>query len=322
VLARLEKIYNVARMAVNVCAAINPEENILIVTDSNKEKIANALKQASQELGAETIVLIMSPREMHGNEPPRIVASAMNAADVILAPTTYAMTHTDAMVEALGAGARAIIMRGITEEMMLQGAMTADYDLLRKKSTRLSALLRKTQQVHVTSKFGTEVRLSIEGRPVHVLSGFATEPGTFAALPDGEVPISPVEDSTQGLIVFDHAMDGIGLLTEPIRMWVENGRVVEIDGGKEAYRLKKLIESSDDGATNIAEFAIGTNPKALLIGNLAEDKKTEGSVHFAIGDNHNLGGTVKSSIHLDGLIAKPNVEIDGRSIVKDGVLRF
>lgn len=115
-------------------------------------------------------------------------------------------------------------------------------------------------------------------------------------------------------------MDGIGLLDEPIRIWVENGRIVEIDGGEEAERLRNIIESSDEGATNIAEFAIGTNPKALLIGNMAEDKKREGSVHFAIGDSHNLGGTVKSSIHLDGLIVKPNVEIDGWLIVEDGVL--
>jgi leucyl aminopeptidase (aminopeptidase T) len=322
VLTRLEKILKTARMAVNVCAAITPEETILIVTDINKEKIANALKKACQEVGAETIVSIMSPRDMHGNEPPKVVASAMKVADVILAPTTYSMTHTDAMVEALGSGSRAIVMRGITEDMMLQGAMTADYDQLRARSIGLSDLLRKSTQVHVTSKFGTDVELSIGGRPVFVLSGFATEAGTFAALPDGEVPVSPVEGSSNGLIVFDHTMDGIGLLDAPIRIRVENGRVVDIEDGEGAGALRKIIESSDEGASNIAEFAIGTNPKALLIGNMAEDKKKEGSVHIAIGDNHNLGGTVKSSIHLDGLIVKPNVEIDGRLIVENGVLRF
>jgi len=33
------------------------------------------------ELGAETVVSTMSPREMHGNEPPKTVAAAMKVAD-------------------------------------------------------------------------------------------------------------------------------------------------------------------------------------------------------------------------------------------------
>jgi len=282
--------------------------------------IVVALAKASREVGAETVISIMSPREMHGNEPPKTVAAAMRTVDVIFTPTTYSMTHTDSMVEATEGGARAIIMRGITEEMMVKGAMTADYNKLRKRSIKLSERLSRARTVHVTSDYGTNVELSIEARPVFVLAGFATEPGTFAALPDGEVATCPVEDSAEGLIVFDHTMDGVGLLREPIKLEVEDGRVVEIHGGKEADMLRRIIKASDEGASNIAEFAIGTNPKALLMGNMAEDKKREGSVHFAIGDNHKLGGTVKSSIHLDGLLVKPTVELDGEVIVRVGKL--
>lgn len=68
------------------------------------------------------------------------------------------------------------------------------------------------------------------------------------------------------------------------------------------------------------EFAIGTNPNARLIGNLAEDKKLLGTVHFAIGDNKSLGGVVESSVHLDGLMLKPTVLIDEKALVKAGRL--
>ena len=315
-----EEMMETAGMAVKVCAAVQRGEDVLIVTDTNKETIGNVLVKASMEVSAETVLSIMSPREMHGNEPPRMVAAAMRAVDVIFAPTTYSMTHTDAMLEATEAGARAIIMRGITEEMMVKGAMTADYNKLRKRSIKLSERLSRSSKVRVTSDHGTDVELSIEARPVFVLAGFATEPGTFAALPDGEVATCPVEGSAEGLIVFDHTMYGVGLLSEPIKLKVEGGRVVEIHGSEEAEKLRRIVEASDEGATNIAEFAIGTNPKALLIGNMAEDKKREGSVHIAIGDNHKLGGTVKSSIHLDGLIVKPTVELDGEVIVRGGSL--
>jgi leucyl aminopeptidase (aminopeptidase T) len=319
-LVSFEEMLDTARMAVKICAEVKRGEDVLIVTDTNMMKIADVLAKASREVGAETAVSIMSPREIHGNEPPKTVAAAMKAADVVFTPATYSITHTDAMVDALGNGARALILRGVTEEMMVRGAMTADYEELRKKSDRLAEKMSRTRTVHITSEYGTDSELNIENRQVFVLSGFATEPGTFAALPDGEVPVCPVEGSAEGIIVFDQTMDGIGILKKPIRLTVEGGNVVEVQGGEEAERLRKIIESSDDGATNIAEFAIGTNPKALLIGNMAEDKKKEGSVHIAIGDNHNLGGTVTSSIHLDGLMVNPSVELDGEVIIREGKL--
>ena len=86
--------------------------------------------------------------------------------------------------------------------------------------------------------------------------------------------------------------------------------------------LKQLIDQSDKDANNIAEFAIGTNPKARLIGNLAEDKKLEGSVHIAIGDNHVLGGNITSNIHLDGMVLNPTVELDGKCIISNGKLQL
>lgn len=117
-----------AKRAVNICAAVKRRENVLVVTDTNKVQIAEVLAKASREVGAETVVAIMNPRDMHGNEPPKMVA------DIIFTPTTYSLTHTDSMDEARNEGARAIILRGITGEMRVRGGMTADYNEVRRKS--------------------------------------------------------------------------------------------------------------------------------------------------------------------------------------------
>lgn len=312
-----EEMMKTARMAVEICAAVKPHEDVCIVTDINKTSIADVLFLACRDVEAETVVLTMKPRQIHGNEPPRVIAAAMAAADVVFTPTTYSITHTDAMVEACEAGARALILRGITQEMMVKGAMTADYIRLRERTRRVADRLSEASAVHVLSKHGTDVKMSLEKKSAAVLAGFAIEPGTFAALPDGEAPICPVEGTAEGTVVFDHTMDGVGRLKQPIKLVVEGGKAVEIRGGEEAERLREIIASSDEYATNIAEFAIGTNPRALLIGNMAEDKKKEGSVHIAIGDNHKLGGTVTSSIHLDGLMVAPTVMLDGETLVED-----
>jgi leucyl aminopeptidase (aminopeptidase T) len=80
-------------------------ENVCIVGDTNTFSIAKVLAEASYAVVAETVLTIMTPREMHGNEPPPVVASAMLGADVILAPTTYAITHTKARLDASKQGA-------------------------------------------------------------------------------------------------------------------------------------------------------------------------------------------------------------------------
>ena len=115
-----------AKMVVETTAQVTPTENVCIVTDTNKLSIAEALARASYALGAETVVCIMTPRQMHGNEPPEVVAAAMKAAQVLIMPTTYAISHTQATRAALQAGARIVILREINEDTFTNGSITAN----------------------------------------------------------------------------------------------------------------------------------------------------------------------------------------------------
>jgi leucyl aminopeptidase (aminopeptidase T) len=315
---KIVELVKVAKQLVEVNTAVKPGEDVCIVTDTSLTTIAEAVACAANAAGAETIMTVMTPRWMHGVEPPKIVAAAMSAADVIFAPTTYSITHTDATRQALKSGGRALIMREITEDTMLHGAATADPREIHVLTTKIAEKLTMASRAIVTSPNGTNIQMSLEGRKARVLSGLVTGPGEMAAFPDGEAPIVPVEGTADGLIVVEHIMDGVGLLEQPIRLRVEKGRVVEIQGGLEAMKLQEIVERADENAVNIAEFAVGTNPRSRLIGNVAESKKLSGSVHFAIGDSKTIGGTIESEIHLDGLVLQPTVELDGRIIVERG----
>jgi len=308
------------RNVVRTAARVSPGERVCIVADTGTVPIAMALMEAAADAGAEPIVVTMQPRRAHGNEPPAVVAAAMKAADVVIQPVTYAMTHTDATRDALRAGARVLILRGVTEDIMTHGAMLADYDRVDRITRQVARLLTAARQVRVRTPAGTELALSVEGREAVALTGRVGGPGTFAAMPDGEAAISPVEGTADGTLVVDHTMDNLGLLDHPIRMTVRGGRVVDIAGGASARQLRELIASADTNATNVAEFAIGTNDRARLIGSMTEDKKIKGSAHVAIGDSHVIGGTVVSELHLDGLLLKPTVELDGVRVVEDGRL--
>lgn len=309
-----------AKRLVKDTTAVQPGENLCVVTEFGKLRIARALADAGREAGAEAVVCVMERRRMHGNELPPTVASAMTKADVVMAATTYSFTHTDAFRDALRQGARILMLRSVTEESFTEGAITADYEAVDRLSRKFAGLLSEASAVHVTSALGTDLRMSLAGRSAIFLGGFAREPGSITTLPGGEAAISPVEGSAQGVLVVDHLIDGVGLLRDPVTVVVEDGRATDVKGGRQASRLRGLISAADQYATNVAEFAIGTNPKSRMVGNAAEDKVLLGCIHVAIGDNRTLGGTITSDLHLDMTVLNPTVAIDTRVVIRRGKL--
>jgi leucyl aminopeptidase (aminopeptidase T) len=315
----LELIQSAEKLAREVIH-VKKEHKVLVVTDYEKLKVGNAFALTCRGLGAETVIAIMPLTGEHGSEPPATIAAAMKAADIVFAPTTHAITHTRARLEAFASGAKVVILRGVTEDMMVKGAMTADFQKLKKRTQAIAQVLTDASEIRVNSDSGTDVTFSVAGRNAFSLDGFFHDDYGFATLPPGEAPICPVEGTMNGILVFDYSMDGIGKLNQPLKLEVEKGEVVSVSGGVEDVQFLEQIFARDATARNIAEFAIGTNPNARLIGNLAEDKKLAGTVHFAIGDNESLGGVVRSSIHLDGLMLKPTVLADQQPLVQKGKL--
>lgn len=313
----LELIQSAARLVRDVIG-VTGKDRVLVITDAATLMVGKVFSLSCRALGAETIMSLMPMTGEHGSEPPSTIAAAMKAADVVFGTTTHAITHTQARLDAFASGAKFISLRGVTEDMMIKGAMTVDFQELKERTEKVAERLSSAHEISVSSALGTDITFSVSGRKAFVLDGYFHDDYGFATLPPGEAPTSPVEGTATGRIVFDYSMDGIGRLSQPLRLAVEGGNVVSVSGGSEEVRFLEGLFEKDTSARNIAEFAIGTNPNARLIGNLGEDKKLYGTVHFAIGDNKSLGGKVESSIHLDGLILKPSVYVDKDVLVDEG----
>ena len=117
-------------------------------------------------------------------------------------------------------------------------------------------------------------------------------------------------------------MLGIGLegqVKKPITWTLAGGRCVKIEGGQEAERLRRAIEGVEN-ADVIGEFAFGTSEKAPF--GTPSEKGRVGTVHLALGDNHNAypGGQNVCPLHLDGVFLNATVQIvdDGTYILQDG----
>ena len=74
------------------------------------------------------------------------------------------------------------------------------------------------------------------------------------------------------------------------------------------------------GSRFVAEFGIGTNDAAHISGYALEDEKVLGTTHVALGNNVSFGGSNDVPIHLDAVVYKSTVEIDGKLILDRGKL--
>jgi leucyl aminopeptidase (aminopeptidase T) len=300
------------------CLAVRAGESVLVLTDPAKRPLAEALVERARKLGAEALLVEMAERASHGNEPPDAVGAAMLACDVVVAPTSKSVSHTDARHEATSKGVRIATMPDVTEKLLIR-TMSADYSEIKTRSEKVAELLTKGSEVRVTSEAGTDVTFVIEGREGIADTGDLSEPGAFGNLPAGEGFIAPVEGKTQGRIAFDGSIWPVGLLTEPLVADIEAGYAVALEGPA-AETFKAAIEPYGREAFAVAELGIGTNDAATLDGNVLEDEKILGTIHVALGDNHSFGGTIRVPSHQDGVVRNPVVTIDGAVILEGGRL--
>lgn len=291
------------------CMGVLPEESVLIITDAaTHPSIGLELYSTAKQIGCDVLLMTMEPRDHHAQEPPVAVAEAMKAVDVLLVPTSKSLTHTQAKLAAKKSGVRIATMPGITLEMMESGGITADYLTVKYTTSTLKKKLKKAKEIRIVTDLGTDIILNVEGCDWHEDHGICHKAGSSTNLPAGEVFVAP--NNAQGIFVVDGSMGGLGILESPLTITVKNGKAVDFTGPR-ADELRYMLDKVGPLARNLAELGIGTNQAAHLIGNILEDEKVAGTVHIALGDNSTFGGDVIAGIHLDGIITKPSVFVDG-----------
>lgn len=314
----MNEILSVSTKLLVDCLGVKDNEQLLIVSDENKKKIGEVFYEAGKLLGAEAMHVIMKEREKSGQEPPKVVAEAMKYSDVVVCVTTHSLTHTSARKNAVTNGARIATMPGITEDMFLHGAVTADYKKVEELTRKVTKILDDAQQIRI-EKGGKLLTFSVVDRNGVPSTGVYVNNGESGNLPSGEAYIAPVEGTANGEIEIDGSVTGIGKIDTPITLKVKDGQIVDAEG-KHADKLLKIL--GEDKGRYLAEFGIGTNDKARITGVILEDEKVYGTIHVAFGSNNTFGGTIEAGVHVDLVVTKPDVYIDGKKIISEGYHLF
>jgi leucyl aminopeptidase (aminopeptidase T) len=303
---------------VNDCLGVRAGEDVLVIANPATLGLGERLRGEAGRAGADAVLALMAERDSHAAEPPGPVAAAMRAADVVLAPTVQSLSHTAARKAASEAGARIATLPGVTEEMLAR-VMSADMAVLRRRGAAVAAILDAGSGARITCANGSDLRLGLAGRSAIADAGELTAPAAFGNLPCGEGFISPDDRASSGRLVVDGTIAGVGIPAEPVTMEVEGGRLTSASGPEGAALLGLLTAHGEEGAT-VAELGVGTNEMAKLTGNVLEDEKLLGTVHVAFGASAAIGGRVQVPVHLDCVVMRPTLTVDGDEVVRDGEL--
>jgi len=303
---------------IHECLGVLEGEEVLVIANPSTLGLGERLRGEAGRAGADAVLALMAERASHAAEPPGPIAAAMRAADVVLAPTVQSLSHTASRKAASEAGARIATLPGVTEEMLAR-VMSADMAALRRRGDAIADAMNAGSEARITCANGSDLRMGLEGRVAIPDAGELTAPAAFGNLPCGEGFISPDDRACEGTLVVDGTIAGIGIPTEPVTLTVSAGRLTEATG-PEGAALLALLREDDEAGTTIAELGIGTNERAILTGNVLEDEKLLGTAHVAFGASQAIGGRIQVPVHLDCVVMRPVVSIDGVEILRDGEL--
>jgi leucyl aminopeptidase (aminopeptidase T) len=301
------------------------DEPLLIIADtSNHVELAEALLAAGLRSGADCQLLIKK-RFTQGTEsrPGPVLSEAIRASKLILS-LCGGIVRAPATIAARGAGARLLSteLDGI-EDYVVRALLDVDQEAMIRNGNRVMQLWDNASSCRVTSPQGTDVTFALKPRPSIVGDGALSEDGEVDFFPGVQVSIAPVEETINGSIVVDASDSVQRVVATPYVFQLRNGRVISIEGGREANAVRNWMETrSDPSIYCLSHFSVGLNPQAGISGNMIEDERMLTAVDFGFGyQDPKFNGTIGTSpYHLDVMLATPTIVLDGIEMSGGGKL--
>jgi len=217
---------------------------------------------------------------------------------------------------------RYLCLVGMDADMMVRCIGRVDYPSLREFQRKVVELTKKARKMRITTPAGTDVTFDNDPtRPVTLEDGYAETPGPhFMA---GQIGWAPVFESINGVIAFDGSLvPPVGLVKRPVKLHVKNGKVMKIEGAKEATEFEAWLKSfSDSNMLMMAHVCYGFHPGAKLTGNILEDERVWGGTEWGLG---NVGPMYlpphgkPAASHTDGICLNSSVWLDEVQLTDKG----
>ena len=178
---------------------------------------------------------------------------------------------------------------------------------------------------------GTDLTVGLFPSSRWLAAGFETVDGVhhYPNVPSEEVFTTPDPSRADGHVTAALPLELYGSMISGIRVAFENGRAVKIDADVGADALRAAA-AKDEGASRLGEVALvdrqgrigplGTVFYDTLIDeNAASHIALGNGYHNGVEDESDIARTNSSSIHVDFMIGRPELEADGLTAAGDRV---
>jgi len=296
----------------NRCVQIKNTDKVLIIVDESTLEIGNSFIDEVLKITQFFQIVQIQLSKMHGEVViSKSLENIMLKSSVIIGLTKFSLAHTDARYKSSKAGAKYLSLPDYSFALLERESIDVDYQKISHKVNDFSKLLTKTNKIIISSEIGTNLELNIKNRIANSCPGILLNKGDMGSPPDIEANIAIVEYNTNGVLVIDGSIPckELGVLNEPLKLYIVNGLIVKIKGNK-SNTLYNILNNQPKNASIAAELGFGFNPKAKLTGSMLEDEGVDGTVHIGFGSNSTIGGLNKVNFHLDMIIKKPIVFFD------------
>ncbi|MEM3045828.1 MAG: aminopeptidase [Candidatus Bathyarchaeia archaeon] len=299
-------------------------ESLLVIFDSEKERIADGFMQEASALGLNVRSLRFPLLERGAVLPTSVEAEARGALgrNPLVILMSVAMLRSAGMkrwVELIGSPSKPLAGRLFSDWVLPGESFTRVYSIDWLETARYrDELLRRlnaVKELRITTEPGTDIAL----KPRHWIGAPSAE--SFGSI--SEIFTAPVEESVNGTVIYDASLYW-GKPRRPITVQLKRGRIteVEVEGCEddEQFRMFMTDTRRDEGASVIAELGLGLNPGADPFGHVMEAERARSTCHFDLGDNVSFGGANRSAHHGGGVCYQPTLLGDGRLILERGFL--
>jgi leucyl aminopeptidase (aminopeptidase T) len=294
------------------------DESVLIIADDKRQELGLSMHDSAKKICEEVFYLELKAKEIYTLEPPDILIESMKAVDVVVNTSGMNFYDTRALHEISSLGVRVGLVPNINDES-LSRCLGIDHEKITNISEKLKSDIEKTLVIRIETRSGTDLTIPVCEQPVTSSTGVLKTIGDNGFIPSGKVFVVPEPNKVNGFINIDGSIEGIGLITSPVKLEIVDGFVTKVHGdGPDAKAFLKILNKGGDEARAVGEFGIGTNYKAILSGEYYEDELSSGTAYLALGRNINIGGRIDIPFRIGCVFNRPNIFIDEELIVHNG----
>jgi aminopeptidase len=206
--------------------------------------------------------------------------------------------------------------------------VNTDYVQLQATGAKVKKVLSEGKQIHLTHANGTDLKASVEKRPVMVSDGVIDEAkrkqggaACWTYLPAGEVYVSTAPGTAEGRVVVDRVFFE-GKEINDLVMEVKGGKVVSLTAKTNGDHLAAAFKAAAEGKDCFGVIDVGINPNVHPPANSKVLAATPaGMISVYVGNDTWAGGDDNTPFSLTGYLPGATLTVDDKVIVEKGELK-